>query len=153
MHRRTLLHLCFPWTLKQHKDSIAQVVYRLTLGRRYHSCLLPYVSHTACVNNFIIVSTMLMPAARYLTMTGRTDGAGCRGIPGAAQRGEGQCNPPFSPLSACRDHAAHAFRTQWRFTHTYPKRLQGILYSIGNRRWRRDGAAFAHALDAEGIAG
>src|SRR5262249_36403538 len=56
-----------------------------------------------------------------------------------------------SPL-ACREQATHAFWTQRRFTHTHSKRPQGILHGIRDRRWRCDSTAFAHPLNAKGVA-
>src|SRR5499427_4754685 len=66
--------------------------------------------------------------------------------PNASRRGSGRGmgRESYQP--------AHAFRTQWRLTHTHIKRAEGILHGIGNRGWGGNGTAFAHALDAERIA-
>ena len=55
------------------------------------------------------------------------------------------------PLLALRNQAAHTLWTQWRLTYTRAKRPQGILHSIGKCCRGGNGAAFAHALDAEGV--
>src|SRR5262245_206275 len=45
----------------------------------------------------------------------------------------------------------HAFRTQRCLTYTHVKRTEGVLHGIGDRCWRGNGTAFAHALDAERV--